>query len=73
MKMKILLGTLSIVMASSMPFASHALETISRDYNGTLWVYTCPNSCVVGANGSVRDSGGAPIQVRVYQHHNADK
>ncbi len=72
MKMKLSLGV-CIAFASAIPFTSNALETITRDYNGVLYVYTCPNSCVVGSNGSVSDSGGDRIQVRIFQRHNADK
>ena len=72
MKMKVYLG-MCIALASAVPFTSNALETITRDYNGVLYVYTCPNSCVVGPNGSVSDSGGDRIQVRIFQRHNAEK
>lgn len=55
------------------PTIADARETITRTYNGVLYVYTCPNSCVVGANGSVSDSGGEAIQIQIYPRYTQDK
>jgi hypothetical protein len=37
-----------------------AEETIDH---GNGWSTTCPNSCVVGSDGSIEDSEGAPIRI----------